>query len=234
LGWRGIRFSLDNSQLLMTQLRAIMRSAKNEIDLHILIPMVSSTEDVDQFRHILDEAIAQLTAEKVDFMRPKIGVMIEVPAAISLLPHWKDKIDFISIGSNDLSQYLLALDRGNVRVASRFDHAHPAIISEIFRVVKIAKQLSIPVSVCGEMAADPVSVILLVAMGIRRLSMSSSKIPRIKHLIRSLSADCAVDFLTQALALSSTAKIRQLGEVYMNEHHLNDMRQVAVNLGHKN
>ena len=222
LGWRGIRFSLDNSQLLMTQLRAIIRASANDIDLHILIPMVSSTEDIDQFRHILQEARAQLIAEGLSFVNPKVGVMIEVPAAISLLTHWQDKIDFISIGSNDLSQYLLALDRGNARVANRFDHTHPSIIKEIYRVVTIAKQLGLPVSVCGEMASDPISVILLVGMGVRRLSMSSSKIPKIKHLIRSLSCENASDFLAQALALYGTKDIRKLGEVFMEANQLND------------
>lgn len=227
LGWRGIRFSLDNSQLLMTQLRAIIRASGNEIDLHILIPMVSATEDIDQFKGILEEAIAQLRVEGLNFVKPKVGVMIEVPASISLLQYWKDKIDFISIGSNDLSQYLLALDRNNVRVANRFDHVHPSIINEISRVVNIARQMGIPVSVCGEMASDPVAVILLVGMGIRRLSMSSSKIPKIKYLIRNLSSEIASNFLEQALKLSETKAIRRLGEKLLLGSHLNEIFQYS-------
>src|SRR5690606_34255577 len=108
--------------------------------------------------------------------KPSVGIMVEVPAVISQIPSWAERIDFISIGSNDLSQYLLALDRHNARVASRYDHLHPAVIHEVNRVMKKAGRHQIPVSLCGEMAADPMAVILLLGMGLRTLSMSASKL----------------------------------------------------------
>lgn len=210
LGWRGIRFTLDNIQLLMTQVRAMIRAAAGADNLHILLPMISSTSEVDSFKVLLEDALTQLRQEGVEVCRPRVGVMIEVPAAISQLPFWRDKIDFISIGSNDLSQYLLALDRNNARVASRYDHVHPAVLHEIYRIVNSARQCQLPVSLCGEMAADPVAVVLLLGMGIRSLSLSAAKLPGIKSLIRSLSIASACDLLDQALQMDCVADIRAL------------------------
>jgi len=210
LGWRGIRFTLDNIQLLMTQVRAMIRAADGSDQLHILLPMVTSTNELDTFKHLLDDASEQLVKEGLDFCYPKIGVMIEVPAAISQLSFWKDKIDFVSVGSNDLSQYLLALDRNNARVANRYDHVHPAVLHEISRIVTIAKQNNLPLSLCGEMASDPVAVALLLGMGIRSLSMSAAMLPRIKWLIRTVSISKMEDLLRQALDIDSVHDIRKL------------------------
>jgi phosphoenolpyruvate-protein phosphotransferase len=208
LGWRGIRFTLDNSQLLMTQVRAMIRAAEGLENLRILLPMVSSTGELDDFCVLLADAIAQLQAEGHTVKRPALGVMVEVPAAISQIPFWKDKIDFISIGSNDLSQYLLALDRNNPRVAARYDHVHPAVLLEIRRILQLAKEHRIPVSLCGEMASDPVAVVLLLGLGLRTLSMSATKIPRIKWLIRSLQISRAEQLAQDALACTYPADIR--------------------------
>ncbi len=211
LGWRGIRFTLDNIQLMMTQVRAMIRSTEDSEKLHILLPMVSATSELDSFINLLDDACLQLKQEGFIRKRPKLGVMIEVPAAISQIPFWKDKIDFLSIGSNDLSQYLLALDRNNSRVANRFSSVHPAIIHEIYRVVRMAKQYQVPISLCGEMAANPVSVLLLLGMGIRQLSMSSAKLLRIKYLIRSLTIDQTEQFLKYALTMDDADDIYNEG-----------------------
>lgn len=188
----------------------MIRAAAGADNLHILLPMISSTSEVDSFKVLLEDALTQLRQEGVEVCRPRVGVMIEVPAAISQLPFWRDKIDFISIGSNDLSQYLLALDRNNARVASRYDHVHPAVLHEIYRIVNSARQCQLPVSLCGEMAADPVAVVLLLGMGIRSLSLSAAKLPGIKSLIRSLSIASACDLLEQALQMDCVADIRGL------------------------
>jgi phosphotransferase system enzyme I (PtsI)/phosphotransferase system enzyme I (PtsP) len=189
----------------------MIRAADGKDNLHVLLPMVCSTDEVTLFSVLLDDACAQLISEGMEVSRPKMGVMIEVPAAISMLPFWQDKIDFISIGSNDLSQYLLAMDRNNARVSKRYDHVHPAVIHEIFRIVQSASTLGLPVSVCGEMAADPVAVILLIGMGVRSLSLSSAKLPKIKWMIRSLSVDQARRVLSKALTYDDVERIRQLG-----------------------
>jgi signal transduction protein with GAF and PtsI domain len=220
LGWRGIRFTLDNVQLLMSQVRAMNRATEGADNLHILLPMVSSTSEIDHFRQLLDDACSQLLHEGYPVVRPKMGVMLEVPAAISQLRFWCRKIDFISIGSNDLSQYLLALDRNNPRVGKHYDHVHPAVLHEIFRVVTIARECNVPVSLCGEMASDPVAVVLLLGMGIRSLSMSAAMLPRIKWLIRSISQSMASDVLQQALACDNVEAIRSLVNEMLDANEL--------------
>jgi len=223
LGWRGIRFTLDNIQLLMTQVRAMLRAGGADGNLHILLPMVSATSEIDTFNELLGEAIQQLNDENKDVRRPKVGVMIEVPAAISQLPFWCRKLDFVSIGSNDLTQYMLALDRNNSRVATRYDHLHPAVIHEINRVVNIARQHNLPLSLCGEMASDPLAVILLIGMGISTLSMSATKLPRIKFLIRSLPQNKAETILQQCLQMDNVQEIRALLHYTLHEFNLHEL-----------
>jgi phosphotransferase system enzyme I (PtsI)/phosphotransferase system enzyme I (PtsP) len=162
------------------------------------------------FNELLDEALQQLQQEGYPVRRPQVGVMIEVPAAISQLPFWSKRADFVSIGSNDLSQYLLALDRNNSRVASRYDHIHPAVIHELNRVVGIARDCNLPLSLCGEMASDPLAVILLLGMGITTLSMSATKLARIKFLIRAMPRRHAEQILGQCLQIDNVQDIRAL------------------------
>lgn len=211
LGMRGMRFTLDNLQLLMNQFRAILRAAGCGEQVHLLLPMVSSTHELDTCIELLDEVIEQLGEEGIAVCRPKLGVMIEVPAAISLLPFWKEKIDYISVGTNDLSQYLLAVDRNNSKVSKYYDSLHPAVLHELVRIIRTAEQCELPVSICGEMASDPVSVILLLGMGVRKISMSSAKLPRIKWLIRALSVKDLEKLLQAALCVDSSKAIRELG-----------------------
>jgi phosphoenolpyruvate-protein phosphotransferase len=210
LGWRGIRFSIDNIQLLMTQVRAMLRAGGTTGDLHVLLPMISAAEELNSFNELLSEALRQLGEEGYPVRRPRVGAMVEVPAAISQLPFWRNRIDFVSIGSNDLTQYLLALDRNNSRVASRYDSLHPAVIHEINRTVVIARDCGLALSLCGEMAADPLAVILLIGMGMTTLSMSAVKLPRIKYLIRKLPLRRAENILQQCLQLDNAQDVRAL------------------------
>jgi len=223
LGWRGIRFTLDNSQLLMTQVRAMIRAAQGLDNLRILLPMVSSTVELDDFCQLLTDAVAQLQAEGHAVQRPALGLMVEVPAAISQLPFWVGKIDFVSIGSNDLSQYLLALDRNNPRVAGRYDHVHPAVLLEIRRVLRSAAKYGLPVSLCGEMASDPVAVVLLLGLGLRTLSMSATKLPRIKWLIRNLPLGAAEDISREALGCMYPGEIRRRVEAALQVIGLDEL-----------
>lgn len=209
MGWRGIRFGLDNSSLLMSQLRAMLRASIGLDNLHILIPMVSHIEELQDFRALLREACHQINTECGELHQPRVGIMVEVPVVISQLPAWSSELDFVSIGSNDLSQYLLAVDRNNARVASHYDSVHPGVISEIKRVVDAAASSGVPVCLCGEMATDPVAVILLLGLGVRTLSMSAMKIPYVKSLVRQVSiADCE-QLLDEVLSLKSASAIRQ-------------------------
>ncbi|UVW35894.1 phosphoenolpyruvate--protein phosphotransferase [SAR92 clade bacterium H455] len=217
LGWRGIRFTLDNLQLLITQFRAVMVAAAGRDDVHLLLPMVGSTGELNHAIELLDESLKQLLAEGKNVCRPRLGVMVEVPSSISLLPLWRNKLDFISIGSNDLSQYLLAIDRNNPLVGRLYDPLHPAIIHEILRIVRCAQDCQLPVSLCGEMASDPIAVLLLIGMGIRQLSMSSSKLPLIKWLLRATSVSDAEAFLTQALTMDNAQDIRAAAETLITK-----------------
>lgn len=214
LGWRGIRFCLDNTSLMVTQLRAMLRASMDCGELKIIVPMVSNIGELRDFHSVLDDTIKQLNDEGRQVARPGVGIMVEVPAAISQLEKWRDYIEFISIGTNDLSQYLTAVDRNNPRVASKYDHLHPAVLAEIARVVAVAEQLSLPLSVCGEMASDPEAVVLLIGMGVRSLSMSAARLPRIKWLIRSMDSRDAKVMFQEACSALDSSEIRQLTSEY--------------------
>jgi len=210
LGWRGIRFCLDNSSLFMSQVRAMLRAAEGRDNLRIMLPMVGSTTEINAFNKLLKDALKQLEEEGIQVRRPPIGIMVEVPAAISQLASWRDQIDFISIGSNDLSQYLLALDRNNPRVATSYDHVHPAVLHEIARIIAIAEKTGLPVRLCGEMSSDPIAVVLLVGMGIRTLSMSAAQLPKIKWLLRHITIENARELVDTTLVLNDAKLIRKL------------------------
>ncbi|WP_428035158.1 phosphoenolpyruvate--protein phosphotransferase [Amphritea sp.] len=220
LGWRGIRYILDNQPLLITQLRAVMRAAAGSEHVHLLLPMIASTEQLDQCLAILQEVHQQLLDEGFSVCRPKVGIMVEVPSCIALLPFWRDKLDFISIGTNDLSQYLLALDRNSPLVGKWYDSLHPAVLHELVRITRMAKQINLPVSVCGEMASDPVAVTLLLGMGIQQLSMSAAKIPLIKWILREISRGETELLLEQALDQDNATAIRKLGQQFLGSKKL--------------
>jgi len=208
LGWRGIRFTLDNASIFMTQIRAMLRASEGLNNLQVLLPMVSSVQEVDTFLEMLNMSITQLIGKGLKIERPDVGIMIEIPGVVELLPFLVNKIDFVSIGSNDLTQYLLAVDRGNSRVADMFDPLHPAVIHTLWRTVQRAKELGLHVSLCGEMGADPHAALLLVGMGVDSLSMSAYNLPKIKWLIRSIYRDKAHKTLEQVLQMSSTDEIK--------------------------
>ncbi len=210
LGWRGIRFTLDNRPVFITQLRAMLRANAEGHNLRILLPMVSRVDEVKDTLELLNAAVSQLSAEGLAFHRPPLGIMVEVPAAIPLLSFIAPHIDFISVGSNDLTQFLLAVDRNNPRVASRYDPLHPAVLHTLVALLREARRLQLEVSVCGEMAADPLAVMLLLGMGVEMLSMSSFSLPKIKYLIRHLSHADAKRWLNQALQLDHERKIREM------------------------
>lgn len=215
LGLRGIRYSLDNISLLTTQVKAALKAAGDSDQLHLLFPMIGSTEQLDESIALVKSTFEELTEQGFTLRYPKIGMMVEVPSCISLLPFWRSKLDFISVGSNDLSQYLLAIDRNNPLVSKWFDPLHPAVLFELKRIVDFAKAEDLPVSLCGEMASDPVAVIFLLALGFRQLSMSAAKIPLIKSLIRHIDLGDLVQLLTEALRLDTAASIRHLGEQFI-------------------
>ena len=210
LGWRGIRFALDNPVILITQLRAMLRASVGLENLRVLIPMVGSVDEAEEAVHLLQRSWQELTDEGVEVALPPCGLMVEVPSAVYQAAALARCVDFLSIGTNDLTQYLLAVDRGNERVAARFDSLHPAVIRALQQVMEAGEQQYKPVSVCGQAAGDPAMAILLLGMGIHSLSLSAGDLPRIKSVIRTFSRAQAQSLLNEVLQMEKAAEIRKL------------------------
>jgi phosphotransferase system, enzyme I, PtsP len=208
LGWRGIRISLDHPEIFLTQLRAMLRASVGLDNLTILLPMVSTVTEVDIAMTFISQAMGELIEEGMEVHRPPIGVMIEVPSAVYQVAAMAQRVDFFSIGTNDLTQYLLAVDRNNTRVAGLYQTLHPAVLRAIQQVVDAAHQFGKPISVCGEMAGDPASVLALLGLGVDSLSMSVSSLPRVKWVIRSFTRAETRDLLDQAWSMEDPRAIR--------------------------
>ncbi len=210
LGWRGIRITLDHPEIFLVQLRAMLRANHGLGNLRLLLPMITNVSEVDESLQLIRRAHHELSEELGEQLdRPQIGVMIEVPAAVYQADALAQRVDFLSIGSNDLTQYLLAVDRNNSRVADLFDSLHPAVLRALLQVVENAHRFGKEVSVCGEMAGDPAAAILLLGMGMDSLSMTVSGLPRIKWVIRSFTKQQAVTLLNEVLAMDDAHMIRQ-------------------------
>lgn len=183
LGWRGIRVSLDHPDIFLTQVRAMLRANRELNNLRIMLPMVSNISEFDDAKELIMDAHKEVSLEEETPM-PPVGLMIEVPSAVYSARTLARKADFLSIGSNDLTQYILAVDRNNSKVASIYDAYHPAVLSAIQQVVRAARLELTPVGICGELAGDPVVTTLLMAMGLDSLSMSPSSLARVKWVAR--------------------------------------------------
>lgn len=211
LGWRGIRITLDHPEIFMTQVRAMLRANMGLGNLHILVPMVTNRIELDDALILIHRAKNELDDElNADVPFPKVGVMIEVPAAVYQIEELCQLVDFVSVGTNDLTQYLLAVDRNNENVADLYTSLHPAVLKAMKQIVKGALRQNTPVSVCGEMAGDPLGMLLLLGLGIENLSMSVGSISRIKQVIRHFSTVEARDLLEQALELADPDDIREM------------------------
>lgn len=208
LGWRGIRVTLDHPDVFLIQVRAMIRASEELNNLRIMLPMVTSLSEVEEAAYLIEQAFEELVEEGCNIEKPKLGVMIEVPAAVYLARKLAKRVDFLSVGSNDLTQYLLAVDRNNARVAGLYDAFHPAMLRTLINVVEGGHAAGVEVSICGEMASDPLAVILLVAMGFDTLSMNSTSLPRIKWVVRNLSLTNARKILAEVLELEHADEIR--------------------------
>lgn len=208
LGWRGIRVTLDHPEIFILQIRAMLRANEDLNNLRIMLPMVTALSEVDETIFLIDQAYGELLEEGLNIEKPEIGVMIEVPAAVFQAKEIAKKVDFISVGSNDLTQYLLAVDRNNSRVANLYDPLHPSMLKTLLKVVEGAHAAGKNVSICGEMANDPMIAILLIAMGFDNLSMNSFSLPRIKWVIRNLTIASARKILAEVLELEHAAEIK--------------------------
>ena len=208
LGWRGIRVTLDHPEIFMAQVRAMLRASIGLENLQIMLPMISNVNEVNGALQLIKRAYRELIQEHLDVKFPPIGVLIELPAAVYQTRALAKLVDFISVGSNDLTQYLLAVDRNNPRVANLYSAFHPAVLSALCHVVSEAQQEEKPVSICGEMAGDPGAAVLLMAMGFDILSMNAAALLKVKSVIRSVSLDAAQDLLDQVMQMEDAQMIR--------------------------
>jgi len=221
LGWRGVRITLDHPEIFITQVRAMIRANVGINNLEIMLPMISGKAELDDslllINRIRDE-IEEESGEKI--WLPKIGAMIEVPSAVYQIDDICKLVDFVSIGTNDLTQYLLAVDRNNENVADLFSSLHPAVLKAMVQTVEGAATNGTPVSVCGELAGDPLGVMALLGMGIDTLSMSVGSLLRAKKVIMSFSHSELVELLQQALCMSDAFMIREMYASKLDERGL--------------
>jgi len=220
LGWRGIRITLDHPEIFLVQVRAMLRANQHHKNLEIMLPMISNVSEVDEAIRLINQAYYEVNSEvkgtirheskgeENNLIRPKIGIMLEVPAVIFQLEELAQRVDFFSVGSNDLTQYLLAVDRNNAQVASLHDAYHPSVLRALNTIAEQSAKYLVPLSLCGELAGEPAGALLLLAMGFDKLSMNGHNIARIKWVIRH------VDFLRAKIILSHTLKLTTAKQVH--------------------
>ena len=193
-------------------------------NLHILLPMVTSVNEVEEVLYLLErDWMAVQEEEQVKITKPKIGIMVEVPSVLLQIDEFAELVDFFSVGSNDLTQYLLAVDRNNPHVANVYSHFHPSVLRALKRLVQQCHEYNKPISICGEMAGDPLSAVLLMAMGFNTLSMSSSNILRVRKAICHVPMTDAIALLDEALKMNNPLMIKSWMEYYFKKHGLGDM-----------
>ena len=186
----------------------MLRASEGYNNLRIMLPMITDVSEVDEALRLMKKAYVDVCDEGLKIEMPEFGVMIEVPSAVYQARALAKRVDFLSVGSNDLTQYILAVDRNNSRVANLFDSLHPAVLRALLQVVEAGHQEGKHVSICGEMAGDPAAVLLLLAMGFDSLSMSASSIARMKWVIRQFSMKKASKLLQEVLSMESAVMIR--------------------------
>jgi phosphotransferase system enzyme I (PtsP) len=209
LGWRGIRITLDHPEIFLVQLRARIKASEGLDNMYLLLPMINSVNEVDESIGLVNRAYREVREERPQIKMPKLGVMIEVPSAVYQVREIARRVDFISVGTNDLTQYLLAVDRNNTRVAGLYDSLHPAVLRALIQVIEGAHKEHKPACICGEMAGDPAAALLLIGMGYDCLSMSVANLSRIKWVIRNFTLARAQRLLEEALGLEDAKMIRK-------------------------
>jgi len=210
LGWRGIRITLDQPEIFLTQIRAMLRASIGLDNLQILLPMVSGVEEVEDARLLIRRAHDELREEGYEVSMPPVGIMVEVPAAVYQIEALARRVDFLSVGTNDLTQYILAVDRNNAHVAKLYDDLHPAVLRALQQILQGARASGREVSICGEMAGNPLAVVLLLGMGVHSLSMGAGSLLRVKGVIRSMSRARAREVLGAALECENAGCVRRL------------------------
>ncbi|WP_193162210.1 phosphoenolpyruvate--protein phosphotransferase [Microbulbifer hainanensis] len=215
LGWRGIRVTLDHPEIFLGQVRAMMKAGKGLGNLRIMLPMISGLGELVAARKLVERAHGELVDEGYDISMPPLGIMIEVPSAVYQARELAEQVDFMSVGSNDLTQYLLAVDRNNSRVANIYHALHPAVLRALQEVVSAGHAANTKVGICGELAGDPGGALLLVAMGYDVLSMNATNLPRVKAALRAVRKADTDKLLQSVLAMHCAEEIEETVQAYL-------------------
>ena len=223
MGWRSIRVCLSREDIFCTQLRALLRANKSG-NLRILLPMISGLNELRKAKACIKRCADELKAEGAEVGDIKIGAMIEVPAAVMLVDLIAKEVDFFSIGTNDLIQFTLAVDRTNELITEMFQPHHPAILHMINRVVMAAHREGIPVAVCGEMSADPMSVLLLVGLGVDELSMTPWSVMATKKIIRSINYEDVRESALTVLQMDDSDNVNE----YMHKKYAQTISDLGI------
>jgi phosphotransferase system enzyme I (PtsP) len=218
LGWRGIRVTLDHPEIFLAQIRAMLKANEGLNNLRIMLPMVCNISELEEALDLIHRSHRELLQEGVEGELPAIGVMVEVPAAVYQARALARRVDFLSVGSNDLTQYLLAVDRNNARVADLYHSLHPAVLQALVAVAEASKAEEVPLGICGELAGDPGGAVLLLAMGYDVLSMNSTSLPKVKKALRNVRLDEAKSLLLEVMEMDHASDINQRLERFLSDH----------------
>ena len=226
LGLRGIRLLLENPKLFREQIRAVLRSSNNK-NVQFMIPMISTIDEIRRSKKIIKECMDELSDEKVSFdTEMKIGIMVEVPSAAVMIKEFADDVDFLSIGTNDLIQYLMAVDRGNDLVSDLYQEFSPAVLRTIKKIIDESKLAGKPLSLCGEMAADTLAMPLLVGLGLESLSISPATIPYAKRIIKSFNYKDAKRMADKCITVCYEAEIEETIQKFFEENDITRTRNI--------
>jgi phosphotransferase system enzyme I (PtsI) len=226
LGLRGVRFLLENKNLFKKQIRAVLRASENK-NIKFMIPMISTIEEIQQSFELIKECKTELKKEKIKFDNQiKVGIMVEVPSAAVMAKEFSEFVDFVSIGTNDLIQYLMAVDRGNDLVSNLYQEFSPVVIRTLDFIVKGAKANKVPVSICGEMAADTLAIPLLVGLGLDSLSMSPATILYAKRIIRNFEYKKARALANECLECKTEFEIQKKVKKFFEENNITRTRNI--------
>ena len=217
LGWRGIRVTLDHPEIFLAQVRAMMKASEGLDNLRIMLPMITNVPELEAAQTLIYRAYHELLEEAHKVTLPPIGVMVEVPAAVYQARELAARVDFLSVGSNDLTQYLLAVDRNNARVADLYHAFHPAVLRALQQVVYDGHSQGVSVGICGELAGDPGAAILLMAMGYDVLSMNATNLPKVKSVLRGVTLQQGEELLSEVMQMPDSDEINLAVERALKE-----------------
>ncbi|MCB1675793.1 MAG: phosphoenolpyruvate--protein phosphotransferase [Halioglobus sp.] len=218
LGWRGIRVTLDHPEIFLAQIRAMMKANAGLGNLRIMLPMVCNIPELDAALELIHRSHRELLQEGIATDLPAIGVMVEVPSAVYQARAMARRVDFMSVGSNDLTQYLLAVDRNNARVADLYHTLHPAVLQALADVAAASRAEGIPIGICGELAGDPEGAVLLLAMGYDILSMNATSLSKVKKALRNVNVAEARSLLAEVMAMDAATAVHTRMERFLIEH----------------